>query len=746
MTESPLQSASPLAKGQLSDNDNDNTPAEGPTLEQIDADIVDGETARLSIKDTAKYTANGETVSKPNGMTACTNDSVIDSTARTLPGQSTIYPTKDTTNMATNGIPSNILASIPVPLVFYKTRVSVQESLGTVAYCGTVTSSPTIYIGILWDDPTRGKHNGTVYNPQTNTWKRYFDCQHPIGASFVKLDKVNWGVLLTPALLQTRFVPIQSPERIAPNETLPHIVPGCTSKRVELHGEVKIRQYQQVDDLETLCLRNMNIRDVQVAQPLADTDTDACTNQNNSNTSSTNIDSIINTQGDTMVDWTCVQECRHLDLAGNLLSDWEAINRILQVFGSLESLSLALNRLCDWTPGWRLQHPAAQSSYQLQKLNLHKTNITSIRDTLIPLGRSLPCLQELSVAHCEWKDRESVDAQELADAFPNLTTLDLTACQLTTESLSVFARLDTLVSLFLDENNLESLDFVHANQWPRLQHLQIVQTQIKQEQQLEPLMHLTTLQSLHMRQSPFTTAMGTLLARSAIIARIPTLTVLNASPVSERERKDAERRWLQQAQLKRLSGNGTNSDTVPDSPDDPLWDRLWPLYKDELEASRSLAAQHAIQSGAAWTLADCIVNVTIKSLAPSSCTLAPLHRRLPWTMPVQSLYALCARHFGLETDLQVLSVQAPEADLPTVLDDASQTLGYYGVVDGATIYMDERNLQAEQDEQKKAEHKWQERLTAQQADVDARMQQQQHGHNKPSNAAIVTLAPISSRK
>uniref|UniRef100_A0A8C0HSQ0 Tubulin-specific chaperone E n=1 Tax=Buteo japonicus TaxID=224669 RepID=A0A8C0HSQ0_9AVES len=45
-----------------------------------------------------------------------------------------------------------------------------------------------IWLGVEWDDPQRGKHDGTYEGTQ------YFKCRHPRGGSFIRPNKANFGV------------------------------------------------------------------------------------------------------------------------------------------------------------------------------------------------------------------------------------------------------------------------------------------------------------------------------------------------------------------------------------------------------------------------------------------------------------------------------------------------------------------------------------------------------------------------
>ncbi|XP_035755555.1 tubulin-specific chaperone E isoform X3 [Egretta garzetta] len=67
-------------------------------------------------------------------------------------------------------------------------RVLCGTEYATVRYVGSVPSTAGIWLGVEWDDPQRGKHNGTYEGTQ------YFKCRHPRGGSFIRPNKANFGV------------------------------------------------------------------------------------------------------------------------------------------------------------------------------------------------------------------------------------------------------------------------------------------------------------------------------------------------------------------------------------------------------------------------------------------------------------------------------------------------------------------------------------------------------------------------
>ena len=69
-------------------------------------------------------------------------------------------------------------------------RVSVDEKRATVLFEGKVGSTKGAWLGVEWDDASRGKHDGT------HEGIRYFSPQStsPTSCSFLRHNKVNFGV------------------------------------------------------------------------------------------------------------------------------------------------------------------------------------------------------------------------------------------------------------------------------------------------------------------------------------------------------------------------------------------------------------------------------------------------------------------------------------------------------------------------------------------------------------------------
>ncbi|VDP88378.1 unnamed protein product [Echinostoma caproni] len=74
-------------------------------------------------------------------------------------------------------------------------RVVHEDHFGTICYAGDLPKSKGPWLGIDWDNPARGRHNG-VYSGV-----RYFETKTDTSGSFVRPDKVSLGTSIEEALV-----------------------------------------------------------------------------------------------------------------------------------------------------------------------------------------------------------------------------------------------------------------------------------------------------------------------------------------------------------------------------------------------------------------------------------------------------------------------------------------------------------------------------------------------------------------
>lgn len=458
---------------------------------------------------------------------------------------------------------------------------------------------------------------------------------------------------LTPELMRSRYVKPDA-ELVAPDNLLPHVArtAGGRDKPIEFWGELKIRNRQQLEVVEEISLRMLGI-----SRPCS-----------------------VEQEGE-------MEEFSHLksiDLAGNLLSDWEDVLAILRQFKNLQSVSLASNRINDLSPA-SMEGFSAYSG--MTNLNLNSTNISSFK-TVQLIGEAMPNLEELCLAHCDLSDIECCslgtaaasraddstnDNDNNAAAFQNLVLLDLSECNLTSWEKHVlpFCNLPKLESLILNDNAIDliSIPESEATIFPKLASLQLAGTTISSWSAIHSLNSIPALRSLRLRNTPLTSLLGVGEVRSTVIARLPNLEFFNASPIAERERLEAERRYvsnvardllmISSGALLSTTGESLSNEKSGDDEADAKQAEMYarhPRFRSLLEKHKDTMMSSISGSGASsqGNIGDDVIGLTIRSMSASSCDMEPLRKRIPISLKVGRIKAMCARAFGLDIDLQIL--------------------------------------------------------------------------------------------
>ena len=118
------------------------------------------------------------------------------------------FPNKNETNLEIENIANNIL-KYPTKSIkkinsameqkLFGNRIELNGYLGTIKYIGKLQhkneTNSELWLGIEWDDESRGKHNGLVEN------FKYFETKNNKNSgSLIKISKVNFGIDLEEAL------------------------------------------------------------------------------------------------------------------------------------------------------------------------------------------------------------------------------------------------------------------------------------------------------------------------------------------------------------------------------------------------------------------------------------------------------------------------------------------------------------------------------------------------------------------
>jgi len=523
---------------------------------------------------------------------------------------------------------------------------------------------------------------------------RHFSTGSFTGGSFIRLRKLDLGVSLDQKLLEEKYVKPDA-ELVAPDNLLPHyaLTSSGREKAIEFFGELKIRSRQQLSTLERISLRCLGISRAS-AHPLQK---------------------------------ICIKE---VDLAGNLLSDWIEVENIIRQFSNLESISLAANRVMDIP----LQHSVwdLTTFESIKILNLNRCGITSFA-TLKILSTALPNLEELCVAHNDFNDmgdfdgsiseydtngnieysksvHEKISTSPAMQYFQKLRFLDMSDCKLTSWNRQIVRlRFLPLEHIILNDNPISSI-FIDPNEplfelsFANVESIQLAGCDVQSWSSIDYLRHLPRLRSIRFRNNPVLNNMGAGEARSIIISRLPRILYLNASSISIKERMEAERRYIKNVARELMFADDSNDSNTRVSEIDEALNGGFKKSKDLILAMHPLFNELVTKHGedmlsinssrhiSGGKLANETINVTIRSMAASSCTMEPLRKRLPGSLKVGRLKIMCTKAFQLDIDHQTLHFRTEDDSFPIALDDDENPLSYYGVHDGSEILMSETYL------------------------------------------------------
>ncbi|XP_051676688.1 tubulin-specific chaperone E isoform X2 [Oryctolagus cuniculus] len=374
-------------------------------------------------------------------------------------------------------------------------RVEVNGELATVRFSGIVPPVAGLWLGVEWDNPERGKHDGS------HEGTVYFKCRHPTGGSFIRPNKVNFGIDFLTAV-KNRYILEDGPEEDGKEQV---VVIG--NKPVETIGfDSVIKQQSELSKLQDISLRSCAVSGAGDKGGIAK----ACPN------------------------------IRKIDLSKNLLSSWEEVICIADQLQHLEVLNLSENKLK--FPS--VSPPLTGTFSSLKVLVLNRTGITWAE--VLQCASAWPVLEEL------YLESDNICISERpTDVLQMVKLLDLSSNQSIDENqLFLIAYLPRLEQLILSNTGISSIHFPDAeigcktSMFPSLQYLVVNDNRISQWSFINELEKLQRLQALSCLRNPLTAASPdskeAQTTRQLIIAKIGQLKTLNKCEVLPEERRGAE--------------------------------------------------------------------------------------------------------------------------------------------------------------------------------------------------------------
>ncbi|KAF4614631.1 hypothetical protein D9613_003182 [Agrocybe pediades] len=383
------------------------------------------------------------------------------------------------------------------PLPCIGTRISLSGSLGTVRYVGSVSNTSGTWLGVEWDSPIRGKHNGI------KDGKQYFTCRFETSGSFIRPSPhIHYGVSFLEAL-SAKYI-----EALHGDRSQEKVVLGSSAGAIQVEAVDldKIREkFSRLDRLREVSLDN------------------ECVVRGNS-------------LGE--IAQTC-PNVRGLDFSQNLLPSWEVVAQITEELPYLLHLSVNRNRL--QMPHDYERLPGAFR--KLIELQLNDT-LTSWID-MQKITSFMPELRSIEMGY-NYLTRLCGDRTEEQGALPPVELINLDANKLSDwvhiwTSLKEYKSLQRVV---LTSNIIENIPFPEhpSDSLPGISYLSLSGNCIRAWESIDALScWLPALKTLTMSGNPLLSddALEQQL-RPLLIARIPSLTTLDGAAISTRERNDSE--------------------------------------------------------------------------------------------------------------------------------------------------------------------------------------------------------------
>ncbi|XP_076676166.1 glyoxalase 1 isoform X3 [Andrena cerasifolii] len=512
-------------------------------------------------------------------------------------------------------------------------RIECDGDQGTLEYVGPVGDTKGQWLGIDWDDPTRGKHNGT-YNGD-----KYFKARHPTSGSFIRPGKAKFGISCSQAI-KIRYGLINDELAGIDRDTLMSLQKEINAPFLEVVGFSKVnRKQSKFDQLKIIWLREQcvshagdpgelevlcsNLEELDISRNLINSwqiVADICCQlhslvrlnvSENYLPTEENMEALSNT----------FLTVKHLTMA-RMKYNWCSIARCMRMFPSLQELSVSFNTVSD------IQKPLESDNLmKIRKLML-EGNLISSWDEVLKLG-SLPCLEYLNL------NLNKINKVSFPSVEPTAKTPAFSA----------------LRQLHLSQN--------HISEW----------------QSVSELEKLNNLEDLKFRENPVLKDENLETARQLIIARISKLRFLNGTEIMHDERRGAEYDYL-----KLYLPKWTETEKDPGKRNEFVIEH--PRYP-------ALVAKYGISDiPSTKAKVEMISNViTVEFVCPDHPNQPRgIKRKLLKDMEVQKVIGIAQRLFRTGGKIPILSfIQQNLSKDEIPLDKPLQELSYYSIQDGDQV-------------------------------------------------------------
>ncbi|XP_077999672.1 tubulin-specific chaperone E-like [Glandiceps talaboti] len=516
-------------------------------------------------------------------------------------------------------------------------RILSEDHYGTVRFIGNVPPTSGVWLGVEWDDPSRGKHDGK------HEGVRYFHTSHPTSGSFIREKKIDCGVTFLDALNDRYGLPEDEDMGIEKEEWFVKTY-GERQKAVEMVGAKSVAVKQSnFKNLLDVALREMKIISA-------------------------------GNEGDIEKTTPNVTE---LDLSKNLLGSWSEVAKIAKQMKSLKLLKLSENRL-EWPSDPASLAPAFESVAELfiNYMDLSWKEVLIVADMFPNVKNLHVCFNKIS----------SIERTE--NVFQSLELLNLEANNISNwnavKQLDCLPRLSTII---LNNNSVSSISFddtcfgSKTSLLKNLKSISLMDNKINSWQDINELDKLPSLEEVRFKRNPLLKDEKQFIIRQLLIAKIAGLKACNSSVVPDIERRSAELDYLKKFGQEWLQSGG-DRDPARNRPNEEF-QKNHPRYHRLLEIHG--APEDSELAGTPSTaLKNTLINVKIS--CPQKPEIKTVSKKLPGSMNVQKVKILIQRLFKVNQADQQLTYISKKMGGPEVeIDNDFRQLSFYSIENEDTI-------------------------------------------------------------
>ncbi|XP_051173196.1 tubulin-specific chaperone E isoform X2 [Leptopilina boulardi] len=378
-------------------------------------------------------------------------------------------------------------------------RILCDGYCGTLKYVGPVENTKGIWLGIDWDDFSRGKHGGTYKDVE------YFKTWHPNSGSFVRLEKVKFGISC-PDAIKMKYGLVNDDLAGIDRNKLSSLQKEINAPFMEMVGFSKVNKKQsKFENLEVVCLRG----------------------------------ECVSNAGDPDELIKLSPNITELDLSKNLICSWKAVAEIVSQLVHLKRLNVSENNLIvDEEELNELKHAfTSVTDLTMTKMNYTSNDVNhciNIFPGLKILSVSFNLIKELQEFNCMKLTSLTLEENEI-HCWDEILKLGCLPCL---ESINLNCN-KLLFIRFPIENSNEKTNYFSV-----LKQMHISNNNISEWNSVSELDKLKCLEDLKFRENPILRKESFETTRQLIIARISNLKLLNSTEIFYTERSGAENDYL----------------------------------------------------------------------------------------------------------------------------------------------------------------------------------------------------------